>query len=116
MTIQFLSRRVKYIHFVFYALVFLLYACFPSISHSVDAWGYAGDVKYGNNLLYPHHLLFVLTDYGISRFLNLIGYYPDAIQLVIVLNAFAGVGSVFLSDRIMNLLEVETARTVEKRK
>ncbi|MEL6131979.1 MAG: hypothetical protein AAFR59_01305, partial [Bacteroidota bacterium] len=45
-----------------------LYLLFPTQNSTLDAWAYAGDIRHGNELFHPHHLLFSAT----SRL-----FYPD---------------------------------------
>jgi hypothetical protein len=80
----------------FYTAVFLLYLLFPTVNHSVDAWGFAADARYGLDLFQPHHLLNGITFYIFAHLLS----FLSAIRASLLLNAIAGAFGIFILDKI----------------
>lgn len=78
--------NIKIINLAFWPGLLLLFILFPTQTHSVDAWGYAGDIKYGRNLFYPHHLLYNATGFSLKNILNSLGFYPDVMRMLIFIN------------------------------
>lgn len=66
----------------FFAIAF---CCFPSMNMSPDAITYAADVKYGNDIFTPHHLLYNALHwcfYNLALLFNPHAYVVDIMQLV----------------------------------
>ncbi|MCC2547523.1 hypothetical protein LJY25_13790 [Hymenobacter sp. BT175] len=66
-----------------------LYLLLPTRNSSLDAWYYAACVRYGHELLLPHHLLFNVAGRLWLQLLQLTGLRPDALAAVQALNALA---------------------------
>ncbi len=76
-------RNKRHIYFGFFGFVVLLFLHFPSHNNSGDAWSYAADAKFGNELFSPHHLLYTGTLY----LLKLCTGYENTLALGMMLNA-----------------------------
>lgn len=80
------SNNDKFLHLVFWVGLLLLYILFPTQTHSVDAWGFAANVKFAQDLFSPHHLLYNATGFIIKNLLNTFGFYPDVMRLLLFMN------------------------------
>lgn len=82
-----------------WAIVFLgLFFCmFPSINNSNDAYMYAGDIRQGTDLFYPHHLLFNAFVYGLTRLFQ----FQDTLSMLCFVNAFFAIGCLFLLRHLL---------------
>ncbi|RYD73093.1 MAG: hypothetical protein EOP53_20750, partial [Sphingobacteriales bacterium] len=89
---------------VFFVLVLLLYLLFPNASHSVDSWGYAGQIKFGVELFLPHHLLYSYSGYLLFSLLQNIGLQVDAMQFMLFMNGFIAWLCVLILYRILLLI------------
>ena len=78
---QFRNKRL--IYFGFFSFILILYLLFLSRNNSGDAWSYAADAKFGNELFSPHHLLYTATLY----ILKLCTGYENTLALGMILNA-----------------------------
>ena len=92
-------------------LFFFLYLLLFTANSSIDAWGYALNIKQGNNLFLPHHLLHNSIGFlwvkAIGFFINV-----DTLKLLIVLNALFAAAILYLLGLTLRLLGVEGKRII----
>jgi hypothetical protein len=81
------------------AIVFLL---LPTANSTVDAIGYAGDMKWGVNLFAPHHLLYNAFGWLLYKLLGL-----DVLPLMKGVNALTAGISVFVLGKILERRDFE---------
>jgi hypothetical protein len=96
----------KYPHLLMVGFL-LIYILLPTNNSSVDGWGYACDIKFGEFLFKPHHLLYNVTGWLLLKFLALFSITPDVLLMMKVLNAFAGFGCLIMARKILVGLSVE---------
>ncbi|TXK52413.1 hypothetical protein FVR03_01465 [Pontibacter qinzhouensis] len=90
-------------------LFLVLYVVFPTSNSSLDAYFYAGAVKYGEHLFLPHHLLYNSTCYLLTLPLRLLGAGVDVLSLLKVLNALFAVLCLWVLTKILQQLQVPAA-------
>ena len=66
-----------------------LCAALPTRNSTADAWAYAAQVRYGHELLLPHHLWHSAAGWAWVRGLAALGLHPDALAALKLLNALA---------------------------
>ncbi|MEN8120926.1 MAG: hypothetical protein ABFS35_11290 [Bacteroidota bacterium] len=95
------SNQLIIIAFTFF------YLLFPTHNSTTDAYIYAGNVKWNNDLFFPHHLLYNLPGRLIYSTFQSFGFEINVLQLMKILNAVvAGLAlSVFL--KIIKQLPIE---------
>ncbi len=79
-----------------------IYLFFPSANLSLDGIGYGADVKYGDGLFAPHHLLFNFFNFIVFRFISFF-FEVDVLQMMQFLNGIFAVASLFILYRIIFL-------------
>jgi len=79
----------------------LLYVLFPTNNSTVDGWGYAEEIKYGYNLFRPHHLLYNALGYVFIKGIQFIGFYPDVLWALKMLNALSAFGILLILRKIL---------------
>lgn len=67
----------------------VLCAALPTRNSTADAWAYAAQVRYGHELLLPHHLWHSAVGWAWVRGLAALGLHPDALAALKLLNALA---------------------------
>src|SRR4051812_38553206 len=92
---------------LFYLAVLCLYLLFPTQNHSIDAWGYAGNVKWSADLFAPHHLLYTITGWLWVNAIQILAPSAGAMSLLLALNALAAWFSILVLDRILKVLGKE---------
>jgi hypothetical protein len=93
---------------IFHLIVFLLYLLLPTVNHSVDAWGFAADAKFGHELFRPHHLLYTATIWLFGRLLP----FLNIMQAALCLNALAGAGSVWVLGKILQNMGLQSRESI----
>ncbi|MEA3494563.1 MAG: hypothetical protein U9R42_00825 [Bacteroidota bacterium] len=96
-------------HFVI-LILFSLYIFFPTNNSTIDAYGYAAGIKYGNELFNPHHLFYSATGYLLFNFLQWLGFSLDTLEVMKVLNASFATFSLLI---FKNILEVNNINKKE---
>ena len=66
-----------------------LCAALPTRNSTADAWAYAAQVRYGHELLLPHHLWHSAAGWAWVHALGALGRHPDALAALKLLNALA---------------------------
>ncbi len=66
-----------------------LCAALPTRNSTADAWAYAAQVRYGHELLLPHHLWHSAVGWAWVNGLAALGLHPDALAALKLLNALA---------------------------
>jgi hypothetical protein len=89
---------------VFYIAAACLYLLLPTQNHSIDAWGYAGNVKWGNDLFAPHHLLYTVTGWLWVKVFHLIAPSAGVMSLLLAMNAIAGMLCILVLHSILKKL------------
>jgi hypothetical protein len=90
---------------LFYLAVLCLYLLFPTQNHSIDAWGYAGNVKWNLDLFAPHHLLYTITGWIWVKGIQSVLPSAGTMSLLLALNAVAGWLSILVLGRILKALD-----------
>jgi len=98
----------KLITVLFFGAIFLIYLLFPSHNNSGDAWSMAADVKFGNELFSPHHLLYTATVYAIQQVFHVF----DILWLGIACNSFFAVFALIVLFQILNLLDAKRVKNL----
>jgi len=89
--------KIEYLVIVGLTLLFLW---LPSSNSGIDAYAYASAIKWGHELIWPHHLLYCLT--GRIVFLGLNAIYPqDALAMMKALNAITAGFCLFILYKIL---------------
>lgn len=90
--------------------VCILYLILPTQNANIDSWYYAACVKYGNELINSHHLLYNVLGYLWFEFLKLFYKNMEAIQALNAMNALAASISLFIFYKTLILLR-QTAQS-----
>ena len=88
-------------------IICLLFLLLPTANSSVDAVGYAGDIKWESNLFSPHHLLY--NAFGWLLY-NLFG--GDVLSLMKALNAILAGASVLVLGEILKKRNLPTSQVI----
>lgn len=89
---------------VLFLLVFIVFILFPTHNSSLDAYLYAADVKYNQELFSPHHLLynaFIFLVYHPFRFFGV-----DVLLFSKIINATFSVLGLYVLYKILELLKI----------
>ncbi|MFN0201730.1 MAG: hypothetical protein ACKVTZ_09430 [Bacteroidia bacterium] len=70
----------------------LIYLLFPTHNSTLDAWQYAADIRHGNDLFSPHHLLYNAMGFVVYQLLQGLGIKCSALAMMKALNALFSVG------------------------
>jgi len=92
-------------YILFFGL-FILYLFLPTNNSTIDGWGFACDIKYGEFLFKPHHLLYNATGWLILKLASLFTISPDVLSMMKVLNGFAGLGCLIIFRKILIDLKI----------
>ena len=85
----------------------ILYLLLPTNNPTADAWEYASNVKYGVELIRPHHLLYNPFFFELYRLWSaVIGPGTDVLHFMMVVNALFGMLSLHVLYRILKKLGV----------
>jgi len=106
------SERTIYWAMAFFAVAFF---CFPSNNMSPDAITYAADVKYGNDIFTPHHLIFNAMHWCIYRFVLLFCSGADVLCVMHCTTAVISLLTLFATYKTLRLITdtpVATALTI----
>ncbi|MDO5655903.1 MAG: hypothetical protein Q4G27_07165 [Flavobacteriaceae bacterium] len=95
-----MNRSINYIFLVVFIII--LYLLFPTQNSVIDAYSYAGQVKYAVDLYHPHHLLHNPLNYYILETLNFIGFEIDALNLGKFINSLFVLGSCLVLFEIIS--------------
>ena len=87
--------------FVSFLIIALLYLFFPTNNSVIDAYAYAGQVKYAEELFSPHHLLYNPLNYVLQNLLNWIGIEVDALRFGKILNGLFVIASGWILYKII---------------
>ena len=75
----------------------LLYFLFPTTNNFIDSYAYAASAASGEDLFYPHHLLFNILPYGIASLFQI----SNTLLLLSYINALFSIGCLFLINSIL---------------
>ena len=98
--------RSKYLIPAGFALIFLL---LPTHNSGIDAYAYASAVKWGTELVWPHHLLVCFLGRAIFNLTRFFLAAPDALVLMKGVNALAAGFSLYFFYRILESLKIYKA-------
>ena len=85
----------------------LLYLFFPTNNSTLDAYGYATSIRYGEELFKPHHLLYNVFQYFIYKLAILLNFNISALALSKMVNSIFQFGNLFLVYLILKNLKVK---------
>ena len=95
-----------------FLLVLLVYALFPTQNSSLDAYAYAAEIKYGENLFSPHHLLYNAFLFSLKVIFELIFENIDVLLMSKLINSFFVVSTLFLVLKILENLKISLKEIV----
>lgn len=87
--------------------VFVIYLLLPTNNSSMDAYAYAGYVKYNILLFTPHHLLYNPFIYLINECLEAVSITTDILQLSKIINSSFAVINLMVIKNILKLQQVK---------
>jgi hypothetical protein len=113
-TVRLLSfDKLKALPFQVLPLIFfIVYIAFPTNNSTVDAYGYAGHIKYGESLFQSHHLLYSFLGFIGYNIFVLLGFSSDVLAFLKVFNALSASISLMLLGYILMLLFNNKAKTL----
>ncbi len=76
---------------------------FQTNNSTIDAYGYAADIKYGENIFRPHHLLYNALGYALS----LIFIESEPLVMMQTINALFALGCLWVLYAILRLLNFD---------
>ena len=96
----------------YYILVLLLfvgivYLLFPTNNSTLDAYGYAADIKYAEDLFSPHHLLYNSFLFSIVQILKVFFPNLDVLSVSKVINSVFVLAILFVAYRILLLIKIK---------
>jgi len=91
---------------LFFTAVGLLYALFPTNNSTEDALGYAANIKYGEDLFSPHHLLYNWFQYQIVKLASGLYGQVDVLNLTKFVNTFFALCCFLVQFRIFEKLNI----------
>ncbi len=92
--------------FQFVAVILLvIYMLFPTSNSTIDAYAYASNAKYGEDLFQSHHLLYSVSGYLWCEFLNVFDVNP--LKALKILNALFAFFSLLMLGGILKRLGFE---------
>jgi hypothetical protein len=77
----------KFKAYLLIILFLLIYLIFPCRNSGIDAYDYAANIKWGQDIFFPHHLLYNAFHFLIYKFLIFIGLNTDVLALMKAVNA-----------------------------
>ena len=91
---------------VFFAVAYLF---LPSHNMTADAISYAADVKYGTDLLLPHHLLYNAFMWFLYKFVTALGVSVEVVSFMCCVNAIFSLAT--LAVLYMTIKRISTQQT-----
>jgi hypothetical protein len=79
-------------------LLGILYLLFPSINPSGDTYTFANQIKNGNELFLPHHLIYNAFYYVLSQVLSI----SDTLSFISFMNGIFAIGCLFFMNAILS--------------
>jgi len=95
--------RRQYIISVFFLFIYLF---FPTINSVNDAYSYAADIKWGEEIFHPHHLLYNALGYVFYSIISWLGIHVEVNSFMKMVNALFWALNLFLLARILNLVKI----------
>lgn len=92
------------IRFGFFAFFGLIYLLLPTQNSSLDGYAYAHMIRSGDMFMH-HHLLYNALGFSVVKSLNFIGFHPDVLALMKVVNALFAVGCLWVLFQILVYLK-----------
>ncbi len=89
-----------------------IYILIPTQNSSIDAWAYAGNIKYSEDLLKAHHLLYSIFGWSIYQIVNLTGFTMDILAFMKVINAVSAVLGLWIFSKILKRLLIEEDKII----
>lgn len=86
---------------IFITAIILTYLFLPNNNSTLDAYDYAGSVKYGIDLFHPHHLIFNAFFRVIHTSILGIGVQVEPLRLIKTTNALFAIGTLALTLGIL---------------
>jgi len=83
----------------------LLYLVLPTDNSGIDGYAYAASVRWGNDLLWPHHLLYCYFGYWVHGLVP----FMEPLPLMKLLNAVAGGACLLIFQKLLIRLNVNNA-------
>ncbi|MDX9847542.1 MAG: hypothetical protein RBT74_11225 [Tenuifilaceae bacterium] len=94
--------KLKLIPFQVLPILFLIvYVIFPTHNSTVDGYGYACHVKFGEALFQSHHLLYSFLGYLWYNLFAVLGFSLDVLSSLIIMNALSASVSLMLLGYIL---------------
>jgi len=87
-------------------ILFLFYVFFPTHNSTLDAYSYAGYIKYKQHLFTPHHLFYNVFMYVINQTLSFVGVSVEVLPLTKMVNSVFAVLNLFVFYKILSLLKL----------
>jgi hypothetical protein len=99
--VKFLLAKLKS-NFLIPIGLMLLYLLLPTANSGIDGYAYASAIKWGHEMVWPHHLLYV----PFGRLFFLVMSFVQPLVLMKLLNALAAGISLFIFQRILKELQI----------
>ncbi|MCB0460840.1 MAG: hypothetical protein KDC74_12630 [Flavobacteriaceae bacterium] len=96
-----ITNKIIYILLFFIAVFYLL---FPTNNSSLDAYSYAADIKYGENLFEPHHLLYNWFQFFIYKVFSVFTKIVDLFLLTKAVNSLFVIFNLIIFSKILEHL------------
>jgi hypothetical protein len=94
--------RTKYLIPIVFTII---YMCLPTHNSGIDGYAYASSIRWGVDLIWPHHLLYSPLGRGIYLLMPFI----EPLILMKLVNAFIAGSSLFVLQRILNRLQINNS-------
>jgi hypothetical protein len=95
-----------------FVFIFLLYLFFPTNNSSLDAFAYAGDVKYSQNLFTPHHLLYNPLIWLLYNSLEYLKINVEVLFLGKLVNAFFQLFNLIIFYKILSIYKIDNIKVI----
>lgn len=100
-----MTRFYKDKRYTLITALILVYLLFPTHNSGIDAYAYASAIRKGNELIWPHHLLYCLAGRG----LYILAPLTEPLVLMKILNALAAGATLWVTYRILSRLQIQRA-------
>lgn len=87
----------------------IIYLLFPNSNHLADSYAYGASVKYGVDLFYPHHLLYIWINYLLYQVVGMMSSV-DALRFMQAFNAIVSLVNLILLRHILKLSGNQAAK------
>lgn len=96
--------------YLIFLLIFIFYAYFPTNNSSLDAYAYAGYVKYNHFLFTPHHLFSNVLIFLLIKPFSYLGFNLEILHFSKLINSCFQLINLIVFYKILGLLKINEKR------